>query len=97
MFTPVFHIGAIADENITERSMSVITWTAKHCIFTVDFLREEHTIAVERQKGILTLEKLFEIKSIGNPDSRTTIAITPSYPIAVFDKSNARVVLIFRV
>ena len=77
--------------------MSVITWAAKHCVFTIDFLREEHTVAVERQKGILALEKLFEIKSISNPDGRTTISITPSYPIAIFDKSNARVVLIFRM
>ena len=77
--------------------MSVITWATKHRVFTIDFLREKHSITVEWQKGILALEELFKVERVSNTDSRATIAVAPSHPIAVFYKGYARVVFVLRV
>ena len=77
--------------------MSVITWATKHRVFTIYFLREKHSIAVEWQKGILTLEELFKVERVSDTDGRATIAVAPSYPIAVFYKGYARVIFVFRV
>ena len=77
--------------------MAVITRTAQHGILAIEFLREEHTVTVKRQEGILTLEKLLEVKRIADADCRAVITVTPSNPIAVINLCNTRVILVIRV
>ena len=96
MFTPVFHIRTVADINVTERSVSVITRTAQHCIFTIDFLREQNSVSVEWQECIFALIKFFEVECISDSDSWSMITITPCNPVTVFNPGNARIVFIFR-
>ena len=67
MFSPEFHIWAVAQPDVAERSMTVITWTAQHGIFAIDFFREKHAVAVERKKRILALEEFLEVKSVPMP------------------------------
>ena len=97
MFTPIFHIRAIADVYVAKRSMSIITGTTQHRILAIDLLREKYTITIERQESIFALEKLLKVKSIGNTNRRAMITITPSHPITVFNPCNTRVVFIFRL
>ena len=58
-------------------------------------MREKYSITIERQEGILALEEIYKIKCIGNTDSRSMIAVAPSYPITVFNPRNTRVIFIF--
>ena len=74
--------------------MPAVTGTAQERIFAIELLREQHTVAVERQKGILTLEEFLEIESIANADSRTVVTIAPRNPIAVLNPCYTRVVFI---
>src|SRR5574344_1678516 len=97
VFAPVFHIRAVAYINITERSMSIITWTAKHSIFPINFLREKDTVAVERKACFLALEEFLEIECISDAYCRTIISIAPGNPISILYPCYTRVVLVFRL
>ena len=94
MFAPVLHVRTEADVDVAERRMAIVARTAQHGIFSVDFLGEEHAVAVEWQKGILALIELLEIEGVGNADSRTVIAVAPSDPVAVINPCDTRVILI---
>lgn len=50
--------------------MSAIAGTAQERIFAIELLRQQHTVAVERQESILALEELLEIESIADADGR---------------------------
>ena len=77
--------------------MSIITRTTQHGILAVNLLWEQHTVSVERKESILTLEEFLEIESIGYADSWSVITVTPCNPVAVFNPSDTRVVLVFRL
>ena len=44
--------------DVAKRSMSAIAGTAQERIFAIELLRQQHTVAVERQESILALEEL---------------------------------------
>ena len=94
VFTPVLHIRAIADVDVTERSVTVVARTRKHSILTVNLFWEEHTITVERKECIFALEEFLEVECISDTDSWSVVTITPSNPVAVFNPSYAWVILI---
>ena len=76
--------------------MPVVTGTTQHGIFTVYLLREKHTVTVERQESILTLEELLKVESISNADGRTMITVAPGHPITIFNPRHTGVIFIFR-
>ena len=97
MFSPIFHIRAIADIDITERSMSIIAGTTQHGVFSIYLLREKYPVAIEWKESILALEKLFEVKRICNADSRTMIAVAPGNPVTILNPSYTRIIFILRL
>jgi hypothetical protein len=77
--------------------MSVIAGTAQHGIFAINLLGKKYPVPVEGKKGIFTLEEFLEVESVGNPDGRTVISITPGYPVPVLYISNPRVIFVIRL
>jgi predicted alpha-1,2-mannosidase len=71
-----------------ERQMDMIN--------TIDFLREQNSVAVEWQECIFALIKFFEVECISDSDSWSMITITPCNPVTVFNPGNTRIVFIFR-
>jgi len=92
VFTPVHQVCGLAEENIPERGMTVITWTAEQDIFVIDFAREKHPVAVERQQGVFQKMKSFKIKGISNANRWTVISVAPGYVISVLKPDNPRVI-----
>ena len=74
--------------------MPIITRATQHRKTTVYLTREQDSIPIERNKGILQLVKSNKIIGVGHTDSRTMIAITPGHIVAVFDKANPWVISI---
>ena len=95
VFAPELHVGAEADVDVAKRSMSAVAGTAQERIFAIELLRQQHTVAIERQESILALEELLEIESIADADGGTVVAVAPRNPVTVFNPCHARVVFIF--
>ena len=95
VFAPEFHVRAEANVDVAKRSMSAIAGTAQERIFAIELLRQQHTVAVERQESILALEELLEIESIADADGGAVVAVTPRNPVAVLNPCHARIVFIF--
>ena len=94
VLTPILHIGTVADINISERCMTVVTRTAQHGILTVNFLRKQYAVTVKWKEGILTLIEFLEIECITDTDSRSVITVAPCNPVTVFNPSDTRVIFI---
>ena len=56
--------------------MSAIAGTAQERIFAIEPLRQQYTVAVERQKAF-SLEELLEIESIADADGQAVVAVAP--------------------
>ena len=95
VFAPEFHVRAEANVDVAKRSMSAIAGTAQERIFAIELLRQQHTVAVERQESILALEELLEIESIADADGGAVVAVAPRNPVAVLNPCHARIVFIF--
>ena len=77
VFAPEFHVRAEANVDVAKRSMSAIAGTAQERIFAIELLRQQHTVAVERQESILALEELLEIESIADADGGACLWVYP--------------------
>ena len=97
MLAPVLHVRAVADVDIAKRRMAVVARAAQHGEPAVNLFREEHAVAVERQKGVLALEEIHEIERVADADRGAMVTVAPRDPVAVFDPRHARVVFIIRV
>ena len=80
---------------MSPKGMSAIAGTAQEHIFAIELLRQQHTVAVERQESILALEELLEIESIADADGGAVVAVAPRNPVAVLNPCHARIVFIF--
>ena len=95
VFAPELHVGAEADVDVAKRCMATVAGTAQECIFAIEPLRQQYTVAIERQESILALEELLEIESIADTDGGTVVAVAPRNPVAILNPCHARVVFIF--
>ena len=84
VFAPVYHIRALADENITERRMSAVGRAGQHHEIAVYFSGKEYCITVERQERIFNSYKSLEICSLGDTDGCTIEILTPDDVIGIF-------------
>ena len=84
------HVRAQVD--IPEGSVAVVARAAEHHIPVLDLAREQHTIVVEQQKGVLQEGEFFKIESVAN--GSTMIAIAPCYIITIFKPYDPRVITI---
>ena len=77
--------------------MAVVARAAEHGKAAVELLRQQHTVAVEGQEGVLALVECLEVESIAYAYGGAVIAVAPGNPVAVFNPGHTRVVLIVRV
>ena len=94
VLAPVFHVGGVGDEDIAEGSMAIVGGTGEHGVASSYLLREEHTVAVEGEEGVLTLIEGLEVERIADADSRAVATVTPGDPPAVVNPSDTRIILI---
>ena len=94
MTSPKFEIGRFAIENVTESSVSRVGRTRKHGKTTIDFLGEEHTIAVVGQEGILQLVEGHKVIGPSQANSRSVMIVAPRHIVAAINLSHTRVVAI---
>ena len=94
MLTPVYHIGAIAEPDVTEGGVPVVARTAEHCIFAIDFLGEKHTVAVKRKECVFTLHECLEVVGIADADCRAMITVAPCNPETVVDTGHTGVIFV---
>ena len=83
VFTPIFHVGTVADVDVAERCVPVVAGTAQHGVFAVYLLWKQYAVAVERQEGVFALEEFFEVERIPNTDGWSVVSVTPGNPVTV--------------
>ena len=94
MASPKFEIGRLTIEDVTESSVSRVGRTRKHGKTAIDFLGEEHTIAVVGQEGILQLVEGHKVIGPSQANSRSMMIVAPRHIVAAINLSHTRVVAI---
>ena len=74
--------------------MASVAWAREHGEASVDFLREEHAVAVVWQEGILKLVERLEVLGPCYADCWAVIAVAPCHVVAVLYEAHAWVVTI---
>ena len=97
VLAPVHHIQALAQVDIAEGRVPVITGAAEHHILAVDFAREEHPIAIEGQQGVFKKMEALKVESIADADGGAVVAVAPGDVITVFQPDEARIVAILEL
>ena len=92
--SPELHIGRFTVEDVAEGGVSGVTRTAQHGEVAVDFLREEHSVAVVGKECILKLVECLEVLCPCHSDCRTVITVAPCDIVAVLNEAHARVVAV---
>ena len=83
--SPVLHVGALAQENVAERSVSCVAGPGKHHVLSADFSGEEHPVPVIGQESILQLMECLKIISVCDTDGGAVIAVAPGNVIPILD------------
>ena len=91
---PELHIGRFGVENIAERRMAVVARTREHGELPADLAREQHPVAVERDKGVLQLVERLEIIRPRDTNRRAVVAVAPRHVVLVADLRHARIVAV---
>ena len=84
VFAPEYHIGALTDKDVSERSVSTVGRTGQHHEITVYFSGEQYRITVERQERIFNSYKSLEICRLCNTDRCTVEILTPDDIVGIF-------------
>src|SRR4030042_1174804 len=90
--SPVDQMWAPADEDVAEGRMAVVARAAQQHVLPADPTGEEHTVAVERQEGILEEIEPGEGERVADPDRGSVIPVAPCHVEAVFQPDAPRVV-----
>ena len=96
VFTPVFHIRALGNKDITKWSMSAVTWAGKHHEFIINLSREKDCISVKWKERIFNSCKGFEILCFCNTDCCAIEILTPDDIISIFYFYQSWIICIFR-
>src|SRR5690606_25664193 len=64
VLSPIFHIGAVAQIDITKRSVTIVARTTQHSIFSINLFGKQNTVSIERQECIFALKKLLEVECV---------------------------------
>jgi len=91
---PIFQIGRLRIENITESGVTGVAGTGEHGEFATDLLWEHHSVAVVREESVLKLVELLEISRPRHPDRRAMIAIAPGDIVFAVNKGHSGVITI---
>ena len=97
MASPELQVGRFGVVDVAEGGVSPVARTRQHGITSAYLLRHQHSVAVERQKRVLALEKFLEIKCVGNADGGSVVTVAPGDPVAVLDPGHTGVILIVRL
>lgn len=97
MLAPELHVGRETQEDVAEGRMSVVAGARQQRIFPAYLCREEHTVAVEGQQGILALIEGLEVFGEAHSDGRSVVAVAPCNPVLAVKVGDAWVVLVVGV
>ena len=90
--TPVFQIGGLGVEYVSECRVAGVTRTGEKGELAVYLPREEDSVPVVRQEGILKLVECPEVVRPGKADCRTVIAVAPGHVVLSVNLGHSRVV-----
>ena len=97
VLAPMDHIRAHTEVNISKRSMPVITRPTEHDVLVINLAWERYAIAIVRKQGVLQKVKFLEIKGIANPNGWTMESVAPHDIVAVFDPTDAWIILVLGI
>ena len=89
---PVFQIRGFGIEYIPECRVAGIARAGKQGELAIDFPREEDSVPVIRQEGVLQLVEGLEIIRPGKADGRAVVAVAPGHIEPAFNLSHSRVI-----
>jgi hypothetical protein len=93
MAPPVYHIRALAEVNIPERRVAAVARPAQHGVSASHFAREEHSVAVVGQEGVLGLVERLEVVGEADADGRpAAVGVAPGDIIAILDPAGAGII-----
>ena len=97
MIAPEVHVRALAEEDIAKGGVAAVGGPGHHDEIAVDFAREQHSVPVVREEGVLESREALEIGGFRDSYGRAVHILTPHRVVGIIDLDEARVVGVYRL